>query len=57
MKEIKNKKAIFEEPILEVIHLTEKDIITASGGGLDDENPIEGEMIPVSNYNYGEVNQ
>ena len=44
MEKIKNKQSIYEEPLLEVVHLTEKDIITTSGG---DEIPQEGEIIPV----------
>ena len=44
MKEIKNKQSAYEEPLLEVVHLTEKDIITTSGGRDD-----EGEIIPFDN--------
>ena len=44
MKENKNNQSVYEEPLLEVVHLTEKDIITTSGG---DEIPQEGEFIPV----------
>ena len=46
MKENKNKQLAYEEPLLEVVHLTEADIITASAGG-DEETPeeYEGEMI------------
>ena len=43
MEKIKNKQSVYEEPLLEVVHLTEKDIITTSGGFRDDE----GEIIPV----------
>ena len=44
MEEIKNKQLAYEEPLLEVVHLTEKDIITTSGGRDD-----EGEIIPFDN--------
>ncbi len=45
MKEIKNKQSVYEEPLLEVIHLTEADIITSSGDPLE-ETPQEGEFAP-----------
>ena len=41
-KILEPKKFVFEPPMITVIHLTENDIITTSGG-FDD--PIEGEMI------------
>ena len=44
MEKIKNKQLAYEEPLLEVVHLTEKDIITTSGG---EEIPEEGEFIPA----------
>ncbi len=37
------KELKFEEPKIEVIHLTEKDIITTSG---DSRNPVEFEDYP-----------
>ena len=41
MEKIKNKQSAYEEPLLEVIHLTEKDIITTSGDPfLEDEGEI-----------------
>lgn len=43
MKEIK-KQLGYTEPEIEVIHMTEKDIITTSGGRDD-----EGEIIPFDN--------
>ena len=39
---LESKKLVFEPPMISVIHLTETDIITTSGG-FDD--PIEGEII------------
>ena len=45
MKENKNNQSVYEEPLLEVVHLTEKDVITTSGR---DEIPQEGEIIPVN---------
>ena len=44
MEEIKNKQSVYEEPLLEVVHLTEKDIITTSGEPWE-EIPEEGEII------------
>ena len=44
MEKIKNKQSVFEEPKIEVIRFTEKDIITTSGG---EEIPEEGEFIPA----------
>ena len=44
MEEIKNNQSVYEDPLLEVVHLTEKDIITTSGG---EEIPEEGEFIPA----------
>ena len=44
MEEIKNKQSAYEEPLLEIVHLTEKDIITTSGDPFQDE---EGEFIPA----------
>ena len=46
MKEIKNKQSVYEEPLLEVVHLTEKDIITTSGWQDPD---YEGEFVPMDN--------
>ena len=41
MKENKNNQSVYEEPLLEIVHLTETDIITTSGGdGRDDEGEI-----------------
>ena len=42
MEKIKNKQSVYEEPLLEVVHLTEKDIITTSGGFRDNEGEIIG---------------
>ena len=47
MEEIKNKQSAYEEPLLEVVHLTEKDIITTSGG---EEIPQEGELTPIYGF-------
>ncbi len=46
---MENEKNIkkFEEPKLEIIHLTEKDIITTSGEPYE-ENPAEGEFTPYN---------
>ena len=44
MEKSKNNQSVYEEPLLEVVHLTEKDIITTSGDPIDD---CEGEIIPV----------
>ena len=41
MEKIENKQLAYEEPLLEVVYLTEKDIIITSGGD------SEGEIIPV----------
>lgn len=41
---LESKKLVFEPPMISVIHLTETDIITTSGGPFDD-NPIEGERM------------
>ena len=38
MEKIENKQLAYEEPLLEVVHLTEKDIITTSGDGFEDED-------------------
>ncbi len=46
MEEIKNKQSAYEEPLLEVIHMNETDIITTSGDPYE-EIPQEGEFIPV----------
>ena len=45
MEKSKNKQLAYEEPLLEVVHLTEKDIITTSGEPYE-ENPAEAEIIP-----------
>ena len=44
MKENKNNQSVYEEPLLEVVHLTEKDIITTSGEPWEGEDK-EGEII------------
>lgn len=44
MKENKNNQSVYEEPLLEVVHLTEKDIITTSGDPFED---CKGEIIPM----------
>ena len=41
MKEIR-KQAVYTEPELQIVHLTETDIITTSGGFRDDEGEIIG---------------
>ena len=46
MKENKNNQSVYEEPLLEIVHLTEKDIITTSGGFRDDE----GELTPIYGF-------
>ena len=46
MEKIKNTQPFFEEPKLEVVHLTETDIILTSGEPLT-ETPQEGEFIPA----------
>lgn len=43
MEKIK-KQSVYEDPEIEVIHMTETDIITISGG---EEIPEEGEFVPV----------
>lgn len=47
MEKIKNNQSVYEEPLLEVVHLTEKDIITTSGG---EEIPQEGELTPIYGF-------
>ena len=42
MKENKNNQSVYKEPLLEVVHLTETDIITTSGWEGEDK---EGEII------------
>ena len=42
MEKIKNNQSVYEEPLLEVVHLTECDIITTSGWDGED---AEGEII------------
>ena len=49
MEEIKNKQSFYEEPLLEVVHLTEKDIITTSGELWDGEDK-EGELTPIYGF-------
>ena len=44
MEKSKNNQSVYEEPLLEVVHLTEKDIITTSGELWDGEDK-EGEII------------
>lgn len=46
MEEIK-KQSVYEEPELQIIHLTEQDIITTSGDPFE-ENPAEGEFAPYN---------
>lgn len=45
-KALEPKKLVFEPPMITVVHFTETDIITTSGGSGD----IEGEMILNLNY-------
>ena len=47
MEKIKNKQSVYEEPLLEVVHLAEKDIITSSTW---EGKPQEGELIPLNAY-------
>ena len=47
MEKSKNKQSAYEEPLLEVVHLTEKDIITTSGGDGED---YEGELTPIYGF-------
>lgn len=47
MEKIKNNQSAYEEPLLEIVHLTEKDIITTSGGDGEDH---EGELTPIYGF-------
>ena len=47
MEKIKNKQSAYEEPLLKIVHLTEKNIITTSGG---EEIPQEGELTPIYGF-------
>ena len=38
MKENKNNQSVYEELLLEIVHLTEKDIITTTGYAIFAEN-------------------
>lgn len=44
MEKSKNNQSVYEEPLLEVVHLTEKDIITTSGWEGKDQ---EAEIVPI----------
>ena len=46
MEKSKNNQSVYEEPLLEIVHLTETDIISTSGGFRDDE----GELTPIYGF-------